>query len=44
MKLNDNKQIINIEDVESLISTMGTTQDFQATIDIEEDFEKQSAL
>ncbi|MEL6559792.1 MAG: PspC domain-containing protein [Bacteroidota bacterium] len=43
MKLNDVKQVINIEDVESLISTMGTTQDFQATIDIEDDFEKDTS-
>ena len=42
-KLNDVKQVINIDDVEKLISTMGTTQDFQATIDIEEDFEKDSS-
>lgn len=42
MKLNDTKQIINIDDVESLISTMGTTQDFQATIDIDEGIEKTS--
>lgn len=38
-KLNDNKQVINIEDVENLISTMGTTQDFQATVDVEEDLD-----
>lgn len=43
MKLNDDKQIINLEDVENLISTMGTTQDFQATIDIEDDFEKDTS-
>ncbi|MGB3467372.1 MAG: DUF2807 domain-containing protein, partial [Cyclobacteriaceae bacterium] len=37
MKLNDNKQVINSDDVESLISTMGTTQDFEATIDLDDD-------
>ncbi len=40
MKLNDNKQVINIEDIESLISTMGTTADFEATIDPDEDLPK----
>ena len=34
-KLNDGKQIINIDDVGSLISTMGTTADFEAIEDEE---------
>ncbi|MEL7147907.1 MAG: PspC domain-containing protein, partial [Bacteroidota bacterium] len=32
-----------LDDVESLISTMGTTQDFQATIDVDEDLEATAA-
>lgn len=34
-KLADGRQTVNIEDVEDLISTMGTTQDFKATIESE---------
>jgi len=41
MKLNDNKQVINLEDIEALISTMGTTADFDATIDVDEDLAKE---
>lgn len=34
-KLDDGKQIINNEDVNELIATMGTTKDFEATIETE---------
>ncbi len=34
-KLTDNRQTINIDDVNDLITTMGTTQDFDATLESE---------
>jgi hypothetical protein len=34
-KLADGRQTINIEDVDELISTMGTTKDFEATFESE---------
>ena len=34
-KLDDGKQIITIEDVQELIATMGTTKDFEETIETE---------
>lgn len=36
-KLTDDKQVITSEDVESLITTMGTIADFDATIDVDEE-------
>ncbi|MEQ8926157.1 MAG: PspC domain-containing protein [Fulvivirga sp.] len=39
-KLNDDKQVITLEDVESLKSTMGSIKDFQS---IEEDFEEKAS-
>ncbi|QSE96027.1 PspC domain-containing protein [Fulvivirga lutea] len=39
-KLNDDKQVITLEDVESLKSTMGSIKDFQS---IEEDFAEETA-
>lgn len=34
-KLSDGRQTVNLEDVEELVATMGTTQDFDATIETE---------
>lgn len=39
-KLDDGKQIINKEDVDELIATMGTTKDFEATIETEPEEEQ----
>lgn len=36
-KLANGRQTVNIEDVEELISTMGTTKDFQATIESDDE-------
>ena len=41
-KLNEEKQIIIAEDVESLIATMGSIKDFQAVEDEEQDFSEES--
>lgn len=40
-KLSDGKQVISNEDVEELMSTMGTTQDFDATIETESEGQTQ---
>lgn len=36
LKLSDGRQTLNLEDVNELISTMGTTQDFEASIEDDE--------
>ena len=35
-KLTDGKQVVNKEDIDDLISTMGTVADFEATIEVED--------
>ncbi len=39
-KLDDGKQVINQEDIDELIATMGTTKDFEATIENEPEEER----
>lgn len=41
-KLDDGKQIITAEDIDALIATMGTTQDFEATIEAEPETKKEA--
>lgn len=41
-KLDEGKQIITAEDVDELIATMGTTKDFEASIEVEAEPEKES--
>ena len=42
-KLADGRQTVNLEDVEELIATMGTTRDFEATIEAEPEESKSSS-
>ncbi|MEQ8583646.1 MAG: PspC domain-containing protein [Marinoscillum sp.] len=42
-KLADGRQTVNLEDVEELIATMGTTRDFEATIEAEPEEPKASS-
>jgi phage shock protein PspC (stress-responsive transcriptional regulator) len=42
-KLSDGKQVVIVEDIDELISTMGTVSDFQASIEIEEPEEPKQA-
>ncbi|MBC6410165.1 MAG: PspC domain-containing protein [Ekhidna sp.] len=41
-KLDDGKQIIMMEDIDELIATMGTTKDFEATIESEPEVEQET--
>ncbi|MEP4134788.1 MAG: PspC domain-containing protein [Cyclobacteriaceae bacterium] len=43
LKLTDGRQTLNIEDVSEVINTMGTTSDFEATIEEDETDKKESS-